>query len=810
MSKQTNNISIQGTVSNLLDEGFDLISSIKEITDNSFGAGAKQIKIFLNMKTITLYIMDDGYGMNKWQLTKLATLNDRKEVSREKQGKYGQGVKLSLAYLTQNKYLITIVSKTKDHGPKEDDLNQIEINFAESIQTGEYNPRAERVSGPNEELWHKLSMYFGVDNLEMGTLIEIKMDKKKFKELYTKITTNEISQYGNILYEMGVINQIILKNPEYQITFHLQQVVEDNEPPLEDYKLDIDEDGQDQDDYSNDELTNDELTNDDKYDEHTWDVNCSEEYVEPHLRVPSINLLDNSEEIQEHDCVIFDVNGDKKILLKKDDTFYEILPENLRNLSKKIKTYTRENVEKITKNNQTFKITLAHNSNWTGALQNELIQITKCIPPLKSTTHSKLLSHVKGHYYFRDGICSLNSRLRANHTQGGDRAQRKFEENIIAFIKYSSSLDKQFGVTVKKYSSIEEIVDSRILTIIYYLKKRWATDYNNNRKKTIEEEQIRLNAIAFEQEQSARIKEEQDRLNALQKQEEQLRLKEKEEQDRLIALQKKQEQLRLKEKEEQDRLIALQKQEEQEQTARIKEEQDRLIALQKQQEQLRLKEKEEQDILNALQKQQEQTARLKEEQDRLIALQKKQEQLRLKEKEEQDILNALQKQQEQTARLKEEQDRLIALQKQEQYRLQEQLRKEEQDRIRLKEKEEQLQDQTEEAIQPQQLRLEPEEPKQILRSSSTTLSVQKGKFIDCLNEWANKKCYIDELEEIVNFMCKEYELYKPSIFKMAITALTLEQKIQQLTVEINAKYTSDKEQVLCGSDFYRVYEKYIK
>ena len=90
------------------------------------------------------------------------------------------------------------------------------------------------------------------------------------------------------------------------------------------------------------------------------------------------------------------------------------------------------------------------------------------------------------------------------------------------------------------------------------------------------------------------------------------------------------------------------------------------------------------------------------------------------------------------------------------------------------------------------------------------MSVQKGQFIDCLNKWVNKKCYAEELEEIVNFMCKEYELYKPSILKMAITALTLEQKTEQLIVEINAKYASDKEQVLCGSDFYRIYEKYIK
>jgi DNA mismatch repair ATPase MutL len=76
-SKQ--NINVKGTVLNLLDEGFDLISSLKEITDNSFGAGAKRIRFFIDMKNLTLYVLDDGKGMNKQELTKLATLNMDRE-----------------------------------------------------------------------------------------------------------------------------------------------------------------------------------------------------------------------------------------------------------------------------------------------------------------------------------------------------------------------------------------------------------------------------------------------------------------------------------------------------------------------------------------------------------------------------------------------------------------------------------------------------------------------------------------------------------------------------------------------------------
>jgi hypothetical protein len=67
-----------------------------------------------------------------------------------------------------------------------------------------------------------------------------------------------------------------------------------------------------------------------------------------------------------------------------------------------------------------------------------------------------------------------------------------------------------------------------------------------------------------------------------------------------------------------------------------------------------------------------------------------------------------------------------------------------------------------------------------------------------------------ELENIVNRMCKEYELYKPSVADMVLAILNLEQKILQLVAEINVKYTSDRDPVRCGSDFYRSYEHYIK
>jgi hypothetical protein len=384
MSKQSNNISISGTVSNLLDEGFDKISSLKEITDNSIGVGTKRIKFFINLKTLTVYVMDDGTGMNKQKLTKLATLNDRKEVSRAKQGKYGQGLKLAFAFLTQNKHLVTIISKTTDHGPKEDDLNQIEINFAESIKTGEYDPRAERVSHPNENLWKKLSGYFNTDNLANGTLIEIKMEKRLFKDFYRTIISTEISASGNILYEMVIINQNVLKDQNVSIDFHIQNLVTDNEPEMVfhqsvsvEYTSDDDKSVVSSEDQQVVEV--DSASSANVFDDNVWDVECSENY-EKHYQCPSINLLDNAEEDQKHTCYVLEnTRGDKKFLLKRNGGFNEITVENLNNLSKKPKILIG-NIEELSvklnyKIKDTFVISLAYNEDWIAALQSELTEI---------------------------------------------------------------------------------------------------------------------------------------------------------------------------------------------------------------------------------------------------------------------------------------------------------------------------------------------------------------------------------------------------------------------------------------------------
>jgi hypothetical protein len=287
------------------------------------------------------------------------------------------------------------------------------------------------------------------------------------------------------------------------------------------------------------------------------------------------------------------------------------------------------------------------------------------------------LSHIKGHYYFRDNICALNSRLKASHTQGGDRAQRKFQENIIAFIRYPSSLDREFGVTVKKFSSIEEIVDPGILTIIYYLKKRWAADYNKARKDALVQQKQAEEQLLVNQQQQ----------RALQKQQ--------------LAQQ---------------------------------------IALQQHHQ--------------ALQANPPAPIILVVEEDSDTSSYSEDEEI---------ITEAV----------------AVAV-----------------------------------AIEIDDVHISNskfEELKQMPRAVCNVITpIERDQLLLIMLQWLEKKVNMAQLEVAVNDMCKEYDLYKPSVRDMVLSILTIQQKIQQLCAEIKTRYPSGKHVVEYGVEFYKNYKKYAE
>jgi hypothetical protein len=240
-------------------------------------------------------------------------------------------------------------------------------------------------------------------------------------------------------------------------------------------------------------------------------------------------------------------------------------------------------------------------------------------------------------------------------------ATRKFEENIVVCVEYQSNLDKQFGVTVKKYSSTERIVDARILTIIYFLKKRWAKDYEN--ACTAAKDANTLAKYHLKKQQDAEAKALEDAAQALKDAE---------------------------------------------------------------------------------------TQALKDAEDTEDA--------------EDDSSCSGRCSSGRSSR----------------------------------------------SGSNIEFDIEIEEPVQILRSSSISISIKKSELLYYLDEWSTENVHMAELEDAVNFMCREYQLYKPSVADMVLAALTLPQKIQQLVAEIHTRYMSDRDPALCGADFYRRYEHLIK
>jgi hypothetical protein len=107
--------------------------------------------------------------------------------------------------------------------------------------------------------------------------------------------------------------------------------------------------------------------------------------------------------------------------------------------------------------------------------------------------------------------------------------------------------------------------------------------------------------------------------------------------------------------------------------------------------------------------------------------------------------------------------------------------------------------------------IEIEEPRQVPRSACVAMApIERDQLLLIMLQWLGKEVNIDQLEVVVNEMCKEYELYKASIRDMVLEILTVQQKIQQLCVEIKVRYQSGKDAVLYGAEFYRKYKKYAE
>ena len=201
-----NSINISGMMMNMLSSGFDTIDCIGELIDNSIGANAKNIHIHL-LDNLVIFV-DDGEGMNKDELNKCYCLHERKDASDTRVGYFGIGSKHAKIHFTQHKFANTTISKKKDT-----DLMEIEADWKEAVEKGNYFPQAHKISSDSKEIWEKYSI-----SKKHGTIDVIPCDKKiniEFNESVDEI----INKLSITYYEYLIKNNILffVKGKEYKL-----------------------------------------------------------------------------------------------------------------------------------------------------------------------------------------------------------------------------------------------------------------------------------------------------------------------------------------------------------------------------------------------------------------------------------------------------------------------------------------------------------------------------------------------------------------------------------------------------------------
>jgi hypothetical protein len=132
--------------------------------------------------------------MTQRELKTAYILNNRTTATNEKQGRYGYGINLAKAHLTQLKAKVATVSKTIDDKIP----NQIEIDWPEIIKENCYSNKPVECSRANEPKYNKyVSKEF---NTETGTVHIIPCDFGVFAEIQTAMSSTKIIESWRYLF----------------------------------------------------------------------------------------------------------------------------------------------------------------------------------------------------------------------------------------------------------------------------------------------------------------------------------------------------------------------------------------------------------------------------------------------------------------------------------------------------------------------------------------------------------------------------------------------------------------------------------
>ena len=190
----------------MLSDGFNMVSCLFELIDDSLGAAARDIRVTIDTQGKLIGVADDGHGMDREGLQNGHVLHNRGKPSKTKHGRFGIGRGHALAYFTQLKGKMTAMSRhtdcpeapaTTDESNKYQGIHMLAIDYPNVMATGTMLLQANELGFGTLPQWKK----YAVNPLKKGTVTLMESTKEIVDEFVGAFKTADI--YKNLQYRLA-------------------------------------------------------------------------------------------------------------------------------------------------------------------------------------------------------------------------------------------------------------------------------------------------------------------------------------------------------------------------------------------------------------------------------------------------------------------------------------------------------------------------------------------------------------------------------------------------------------------------------
>lgn len=187
-----NAINIPGMLKNMLREGFSTVHCLSELIDDSQGASATRIHIYMDSQNNRLIVADDANGMTRDKLESSHYFHSRSSAS-NKHGRFGIGRKHALVHFTGLKGMAQTVSRSAENNT----LSQLNIDFPKVISSGNLYLHSHGVEEEFRPTWNK----YAVDQDGKGTMTYLECDKTVLADLVQRVKSDDVT--NSLRYFLG-------------------------------------------------------------------------------------------------------------------------------------------------------------------------------------------------------------------------------------------------------------------------------------------------------------------------------------------------------------------------------------------------------------------------------------------------------------------------------------------------------------------------------------------------------------------------------------------------------------------------------